>query len=74
MPLKQEQASPERPRCMGGANEHWGFRNPVMRQMEKNKETEGKDKKEIQQKKDFSEDTTLVKQRVIPAKKGKRQS
>lgn len=29
MPLKQEQASPERPRCMGGANEHWGFRNPV---------------------------------------------
>lgn len=48
MPLKQEQASPERPRCMGGANEHWGFRNPVMRQMEKNKETEGKDKKEIQ--------------------------
>lgn len=28
MPLKQVQASPERPRCTGGANEHWGFRNP----------------------------------------------
>lgn len=37
MPLKQEQASPERPRCMGGANEHWGFRNPVIRQMEDKK-------------------------------------
>lgn len=46
MPLKQEQASPERPRCMGGANEHWGFRNPVTRQMGKNIKTEGKDKKD----------------------------
>lgn len=35
MPLKQEQASPERPRCMGGANEHWGFKNPVMKEMMK---------------------------------------
>lgn len=36
MPLKQEQASPERPRCMGGANEHWGFKNPVMKERTKN--------------------------------------
>lgn len=34
MPLKQEQASPERPRCIGGANEHWGFRNPSSRETE----------------------------------------
>lgn len=35
MPLKQEQASPERLRCIGGAREHWGFKNPVMRNTEK---------------------------------------
>lgn len=34
MPLKQEQTSPERPRCIGGANEHWGLRNPSRREME----------------------------------------
>ena len=29
MPVKQEQASPERPRWGGGTSEHWGFRNPA---------------------------------------------
>lgn len=41
MPLKQEQASPERPRCMGGANEHWGFRNPSRRQTEQRENING---------------------------------
>lgn len=41
MPLKQEQASPERPRCMGGANEHWGFRNPSRRQTEQRENVNG---------------------------------
>lgn len=41
MPLKQEQASPERPRCMGGANEHWGFRNPSGRQTEQRENVSG---------------------------------
>lgn len=41
MPLKQEQASPERPRCIGGANEHWGFRNPSRRETERKENING---------------------------------
>lgn len=58
MPLKQEQASPERPRCMGGANEHWGFRNPSRRQTEQRENINGlkatlKDNKTDKAGKDF---------------------
>lgn len=36
-PLKQEQASPARPRCIGGAREHWGFKNPATKKWNKGK-------------------------------------
>lgn len=53
MPLKQEQASPERPRCMGGANEHWGFRNPVKKERKKNKTKTEKIKNKLKRKRIF---------------------